>query len=164
MTPSGIEPATFRFVAQYLNDCATAVPTLCHRGPHSVPPRSPLYFSAIHHISQVRSPMPPLFLSSLLANLLVSLRPFCCSYLSNTPAQTLPVFKQEYPHLRSTIKVYSQCATNRDSIHYHSTLRERTTTQKVQHIPHRPNNKAVIASLSSHRPHSRDKYTRHFHQ
>jgi hypothetical protein len=27
MTPSGIEPATFRFVAQYLNHCATAVPT-----------------------------------------------------------------------------------------------------------------------------------------
>ena len=26
MTPSGIEPATFRFVAQYLNHCATAVP------------------------------------------------------------------------------------------------------------------------------------------
>jgi hypothetical protein len=24
MTPSGIEPATFRFVAQYLNHCATA--------------------------------------------------------------------------------------------------------------------------------------------
>jgi hypothetical protein len=23
MTPSGIEPATFRFVAQYLNHCAT---------------------------------------------------------------------------------------------------------------------------------------------
>jgi hypothetical protein len=28
MTPSGIEPATFRFVAQYLNHCATAVPRI----------------------------------------------------------------------------------------------------------------------------------------
>jgi hypothetical protein len=26
MTPSGIEPATFRFVEQYLNHCATVVP------------------------------------------------------------------------------------------------------------------------------------------
>ena len=26
MTPSGIEPATVRFVAQHLNHCATAVP------------------------------------------------------------------------------------------------------------------------------------------
>jgi len=26
MTPSGIEPATFRFAAQNLNHCATAVP------------------------------------------------------------------------------------------------------------------------------------------
>ena len=26
MTPSGIEPATFRFVAQHLNHCATTVP------------------------------------------------------------------------------------------------------------------------------------------
>jgi len=26
MTPSGIEPATFRFVAQHLKHCATAVP------------------------------------------------------------------------------------------------------------------------------------------
>jgi len=26
ITPSGIEPATFRFVAQHLNNCATAVP------------------------------------------------------------------------------------------------------------------------------------------
>jgi len=25
MTPAGIEPATFRFVAQHLNHCATAV-------------------------------------------------------------------------------------------------------------------------------------------
>ena len=27
LTPAGIEPATFRFVAQHLNRCATAVPT-----------------------------------------------------------------------------------------------------------------------------------------
>jgi len=26
MTPAGIEPATFRFVAQHFNHCATAVP------------------------------------------------------------------------------------------------------------------------------------------
>jgi len=26
LTPAGIEPATFRFVAQQLNHCATAVP------------------------------------------------------------------------------------------------------------------------------------------
>jgi hypothetical protein len=30
MTPSGIEPATFRFVAQYLNNCATI------SGPHAL--------------------------------------------------------------------------------------------------------------------------------
>jgi len=28
LTPAGIEPATFRFVAQYLNHCATAVPQI----------------------------------------------------------------------------------------------------------------------------------------
>jgi len=27
LTPAGIEPATFRFVAQHLNHCATAVET-----------------------------------------------------------------------------------------------------------------------------------------
>jgi len=27
LTPAGIEPATFRFVAQHLNHCATVVPT-----------------------------------------------------------------------------------------------------------------------------------------
>jgi len=29
LTPAGIEPATFRFVAQHLNHCATAVLHLC---------------------------------------------------------------------------------------------------------------------------------------
>jgi len=28
LTPSGIEPATFRFVTQHLNHCATAVPLI----------------------------------------------------------------------------------------------------------------------------------------
>ena len=30
LTPAGIEPATFRFVAQHLNHCATAVPYIRH--------------------------------------------------------------------------------------------------------------------------------------
>jgi len=29
MTPAGIEPANFGFVAQHLNHCATAVPHFC---------------------------------------------------------------------------------------------------------------------------------------
>jgi len=28
LTPAGIEPATFRFVTQHLNHCATAVPNV----------------------------------------------------------------------------------------------------------------------------------------
>jgi hypothetical protein len=28
MTPSGIQPVTFRYVAEYLNHCATAVPSV----------------------------------------------------------------------------------------------------------------------------------------
>ena len=31
LTPAGIEPATFRFVAQHLKHCATAVPTISWR-------------------------------------------------------------------------------------------------------------------------------------
>jgi len=36
MTPSGIEPATFRFVAQRLNHCATAVPHIAGRDSHII--------------------------------------------------------------------------------------------------------------------------------
>ena len=35
MTPAGKEPATFRFVAQHLNHCATAVPIAFH-GEHYI--------------------------------------------------------------------------------------------------------------------------------
>ena len=35
MTPAGIEPATFRFVAQHLNHCATAVPVYVKLGENS---------------------------------------------------------------------------------------------------------------------------------
>ena len=34
MIPSGIEPVTFRFVAQHLNHCATAVPCTSLRAAH----------------------------------------------------------------------------------------------------------------------------------
>ena len=34
MTPAGIEPATFRFVAQDLNDCATAVSQILDINPY----------------------------------------------------------------------------------------------------------------------------------
>jgi len=36
MTPSGIEPATFRFVAQHLNHCATAVCSTISRNEDNV--------------------------------------------------------------------------------------------------------------------------------
>ena len=32
MTPAGIEPATFRFVAQHLNHCATVAPSFVESG------------------------------------------------------------------------------------------------------------------------------------
>ena len=48
MTPAGIEPATFRFVAQHLNHCATAVPiSACrwfyYKKIHVVPSSSELF-------------------------------------------------------------------------------------------------------------------------
>ena len=38
MTPSGIEPATFRFVAQHLCHCATAVPSFLNSRLLNSPP------------------------------------------------------------------------------------------------------------------------------
>ena len=38
LTPAGIEPATFRFVAQHPNHCATAVPTLGMSSQKLTPP------------------------------------------------------------------------------------------------------------------------------
>ena len=43
VTPSGIKPATFRFVAQHLNHCATAVPM---QGIYK-------YITAVHHVCMV---------------------------------------------------------------------------------------------------------------
>jgi len=57
MTKPGIEPATFRFVAQYLNHCATAVPSLklipsqMLNGSHR-PDLSPLYFHLIGPVNK----------------------------------------------------------------------------------------------------------------
>ena len=36
MTPSGIEPATFRFVSQHLNHCATGVSYMAGRDSHII--------------------------------------------------------------------------------------------------------------------------------
>jgi len=49
LTPAGIEPATFQFVAQHLNHCATAVPP----PPHRVCPKENL-----HELYPVGPPFP----------------------------------------------------------------------------------------------------------
>ena len=49
MTPSEIEPVTFRFVAQHLNHCATAVPTeLWYFN---------ILLNAVNYFSMVQNPM-----------------------------------------------------------------------------------------------------------
>jgi len=54
MTPSGIEPATFRFVAQHLIHCATAVP-IYHVG----------FKFKKHHISELVMLFPSLKMGDL---------------------------------------------------------------------------------------------------
>jgi len=46
LTPAGIEPATFRFAAQHLNHCSTAVPRTVHY--HT---KSQLYFICLYLLS-----------------------------------------------------------------------------------------------------------------
>ena len=49
MTPSGIEPATFRFVAQHLNHCATAVPrTIVSTGKYNIMTSAVLFRGQIY--------------------------------------------------------------------------------------------------------------------
>jgi hypothetical protein len=62
MTPSGIEPATFRFVAQYLNHCATAVPDVlsvvsrfairlgCSSFPHPVSAQNAISWKSVYEL------------------------------------------------------------------------------------------------------------------
>ena len=56
MTPAGIEPATFRFLAQHLNHCATAVPTLLYvlSGSHS-DKLHPLFLNVSYALFNVES-------------------------------------------------------------------------------------------------------------
>ena len=56
MTPSGIEPATFRLVAQHLNHCATAIPF----GKLTRSKFSPLYKSQIPWKIRMRLSLPPM--------------------------------------------------------------------------------------------------------
>ena len=101
MTPSGIEPATFRFVAQRLNHCATAVPEnnsvlrknyicLQFTSPSQSFPQKPTFGNvrkkAIVHISHVRKvklqtkllTSAGVFISRATANLLT--RPTYCYF------------------------------------------------------------------------------------
>jgi len=51
MTPSGIEPATFRFVAQRLKHCATAVPNiLLYSHEIDPPPPPPAMIDHVHNV------------------------------------------------------------------------------------------------------------------
>ena len=53
LTPAGIEPATFRFVAQYLNHCATAVPSILKYMTKKKRRLTPIYYIFLKIFQQV---------------------------------------------------------------------------------------------------------------
>jgi len=55
VTPAGIKPATFRFVAQHLNHCATAVPALQPVAVHTLYDIQFNYFSNKTHTNQCKT-------------------------------------------------------------------------------------------------------------
>jgi len=91
LTPAGIEPATFRFVAQHLNHCATAVP-----------PRVPqnAQFNAQMN-SEVVSPRPWVHFHIRLDNDITS-TPVLDSVYNNEGGILVP--KPAHPSVRSLIK------------------------------------------------------------
>jgi len=60
MTPAGIETATFRFVAQYLNHCATAVPDFSFHYIYVSSQQHKYSPSMRHALGQTRLLQPPL--------------------------------------------------------------------------------------------------------
>jgi len=57
LTPAGIEPATFRFVAQHLNRCATAVSTDDNVTPKIKCLLSPITARQFCHIASLFTPV-----------------------------------------------------------------------------------------------------------
>ena len=67
MTPSGIQPVTFRFVAQHLNHCATAVPILFDDEGRNLIPMTPAgiepvtFWFVAQHLNHCATAVPILF-------------------------------------------------------------------------------------------------------
>ena len=55
MTPAGIEPVTFRFVAQHLNHCATAVPDMPATTQNIILPLIPYGYKTCCRVTTERS-------------------------------------------------------------------------------------------------------------
>ena len=92
MTPAGIEPATFRFVAEHFNHCATAVPTTKS---YFIKLTQSLY--SLTHISRVRDCRPHWTASIRYQLLTVSPFKSFPSYLSPT-ALNITYILESNPH------------------------------------------------------------------